>query len=109
MENDGDLYSNDHRQAKMMEKAHKEIKMDLQDNLLHDGILDASARFRATPTHPNAFTWMYSAINQLPQLKLNEPTFIDAMRLFLQFSIVQPDIVDESVPVQIQLVFRWIM
>ena len=63
MENDADLYSNDHRQSKMMDKAHGQIKTDLQNNLHYDGILDVSARFGATPRHANAFAWLYSAIN----------------------------------------------
>ena len=81
----------DHRQKFLMDKAYLKVREDLLAYMVENGNAYGAAWLRSTPSHPNAFTWMFSAINPFQQLKLKPQSFVDAIRLLLQLPVMQPD------------------
>jgi hypothetical protein len=86
-----DLLRTDHRQRNLMKAVYKEIHEDLQGALVATKNHCGAAWLRSTPSHSNAFTWLFSAVNPHQQLKLKPQSFVDAMRLLLQLPVMQSD------------------
>ena len=74
-----------------MKKVYKELSEDLLKALVDTDNFCGAAWLRSTPSHPNAFTWLFSAVNPYQQLKLKPQSFVDAMRLLLQLPVMQSD------------------
>lgn len=90
-QNDDLKLRQDHRQHNLMKKVYKEIQEDLLKALVATENYCGAAWLRSTPSHSNAFTWLFSAVNPYQQLKLKPQSFVDAMRLLLQLPVMQSD------------------
>jgi len=90
-ENDDLQLRQDHRQRHLMKKVYKEVLEDLLAALVATENYCGAAWLRSIPTHSNAFTWLFSAVNPHQQLKLKPQSFVDAMRLLLQLPVMQSD------------------
>jgi len=90
-ENDGLQLRQDHRQRQLMKNVYKEMMEQLLAALVASKNYCGAAWLRSTPSHPNAFTWLFSAVNPYQQLKLKPQSFVDALRLLLQLPVMQSD------------------